>query len=140
MAARNHSCVLYSVIATISKQRGFLGMNYSILVGAPGSRYEAPNHWCKQRVTWVRTDLVSNLILWMRKLREQKIAADDFTLCKGCDLAPGTSRKAAVDPSMYPLFCGIRVSPVHEVNSSLDHCQPIISELEWHQRTSETEP
>lgn len=64
----------------------------------------------------------------MCKLEAQSLRADDFNLCEVYDLAPGTSRKAAVDPSMYPPFCGTRVSPVYDVNSSLDCCQIIISE------------
>jgi len=115
-------------------------MTYPILVGAPGSGYETPDHRCEQRVAGIRTDLVCNLILLICKYQPQGLCVDDDTLCKGCDLAPGTSRKAAVDPSMYPLFCGTRVSPVYDVNSSLDHRQPIVSECTWHRLTSESEP
>jgi hypothetical protein len=116
------------LFATSRKQRDLSGRTYSILVGALGAGYKTPHHRCKQRVAEIRTDLVCDLILWTCKYEAQRLYECDFTLCKGCDFAPGTSRRAAVDPSIYPLFCGTRVSPVYEVNSSLDRRQNIFIE------------
>jgi len=109
MASRDHSCSLHSVIATISKQHDLLRMTYSILVGAPGSGYEAPDHGRGQRIAWVRTDLVSDLILRMRKYEDQRLLQTTLPCAKAAtwrqeQVAKLLSIPACIRSSAVPEF------------------------------------
>jgi hypothetical protein len=118
---------------------------HAVLPGTFGTGDQATHHWGEQRVRSVRPGLIGDLVLQIpSRMRQSNLQLHFFdiqfdrglgpTRCNGWGLAPGTSRSAADEASMYPLFCGMRLAPVYDAYSSLHRVASFVRRVQSHQK------